>query len=495
MAIVTLVDSKATPNEGIKYITNPQKAALVESRNLDSTEDFSKQMRRTARLWRKAQGHDDRKYYHLKISFAKEDWVQNGGTLTEEKAMLIANKILVEFFNSRESVTAVHSDTDVLHVHGIINSVDLIDGKMLDMRDSEYRKLKDRVQELCRENGLKAIDWRKAVKEKREKESQNDAPVKETFAEKGLKERGQTSWKDTLRTAIDNALESCCTMEEFKEKLSEQGIVLTRCTENTISYKLGEHKACRGDTLGGDYTAAAIRDALDQNRAFLVSSMQSKEGISELEQLIGAAKDNENDATPEERTVFREWGRTVGFRRSEIDALYKYRNPACSWEEKQQVWDIYKRGKDDFFSEYNERSQAIQNAISDAYKRRKRVKTAEWAIDPRNRYKTFFGVIFAAVVFARNDSLPVIEREIKELKQKQDELRRSISAFKNATETTRETLKMKGLPLETYMDSVKKVQNLAEELHNKGRIEIKENISEKQREHKSKDGPTDPDDR
>lgn len=486
MAIVTLTASKATPYEGIIYITNPEKAALVNSRNLDTTEDFAKQMRRTAKLWRKAQGHEDRKYYHLKLSFAKEDWVRNGGTLTEEKAMSICNQILAEFFDSKESVAAAHTDTEILHVHGIVNAVDLMDGKMLDMRDSEYRKFKDRVQEICRENGLIDIDWRKAVKEKREKEIQDDAPVKETFAETSLKERGKTSWKDTLRSAIDNALADCSTMEDFKKFLSEQGVELTRCTENTISYKLGEHKACRGDTLGGDYTAAAIRDALEQNRAQLVASVQSKEESLGLEQLIGAAKDEGNDVTPEERKLFRELGRMVGFRRSEVDALYKYRNPECSWEEKTQVWDIYRQGKDKFFDEYNERSQEIKNAIDSAYKRRRRVKAAEWAIDPRNRYKTFFGIVFAAIVFARNDSLSVIEKEIQELKNKQDELRQGISVFKNATETARNTLKIKDLPLEAYMESVKHIQKLADELHNTGRINVKENMLQQQKEEKTR---------
>ncbi|MBQ2941691.1 MAG: relaxase/mobilization nuclease domain-containing protein [Clostridia bacterium] len=468
MAIVKLVSSKATPCEGIKYIINPLKAAVVTSRNLDKTEDFAMQMIRTAKLWKKAQRHKDRKYYHLKISFAKEDWKENGGMLSEEKAIQIANQMMIEFFNTKESVIAAHTDTDILHVHGIINAVDLFDGKMIDMRDYEYRKLKDRVQELCRENGLKDIDWREAVKEKREKEIIHDAPVKESFAEKGIKMRDKFTWKDTLRIVIDNAIENCCTMSEFKEYLSKQGIELTRCTEVTISYKLGEHKACRGDTLGGDYTATAIRDALEKNRTRRIASMPSKRASSGMEELIYAVKEYGNDVTIEERTVFRKFGREVGFKRAEIDELLKYRNPLCSEEMKEQAWSNYLIGKERFWNEYKERNQAIRKAVNDAYKLRRKVKAAEWAIDPRNRHKTFFGLIFALIVFSRGNNLYTIEREIEELKRKQEALHRSISVFKNTAESAYKTLKMDDLPIESYMESVKHIQNLADELHRKG---------------------------
>lgn len=465
MAIVILDASKATPSKGLNYITNPEKAALITSRNLDKTEDFEMQMRRTAKLWGKAQEHEDRKYYHLKISFAKEDWVKNGGTLTEEKAMQIVNKIMAEFFYTRESVAAVHTDTDILHVHGIINAVDLMDGKMLDMRNAEYRKLKDRVQEICREYHLIDIDWRRATKEKREREAQEEGPIKESFAEKGIKERGKSPWKDLLRIAIDSALEKCCTIEEFKAFLSEEGIELTRCTEQTISYKMGEHKACRGDTLGGDYTMQAVKDALSHNKENL--EVESSKQKPKLDEKIGAA---DTGATPDriiglnERKMLRELGRLAGVKRSEIDEWCDSA-PKASWEEKQQVWAECMAFQESFWKEYAIRQHLVQKEIENAYKKKKLVRHMEWMLDPRNRRRSLVGVIIAAIYFSRNDSTLALNFHIESLKKEQEALRREKDYFKTVSGEAFETLRQKGLSLDSYRDAVKDVQKMAQDMH------------------------------
>ncbi len=475
MAIVTIKASKATPGKALDYITEKGKAALVSVYQLDPSQDLARQMMGTAKLWGKAQDEGDRKYYHLKISFDPKDWTRNGGPLTEREALQIGMQIMREFCPGSESAGSVHTDKDHLHFHGVINAVDLETGKMLDMRNADYRRLKDRVQEICAERGLTAIDWRKATKEKRAREGQSWEAVDETFAEKGLKARGQATWKDELRAKIDAAVKSSCSMDEFRAKLQASGVTLTRCTEQTISYKLGDHKACRGDALGGDYTVAAIRDALDHNQ-----EQADPERKPSLNDRLASIQASGYDRVIglDERQQLRELGRLAGFKRSEIDQWCD-EAPRATWEEKQKAWDSYKAAKAEFWDEYAIRQQALRNEIDAAYKRRRKVKDAEWALNPRNRRSSLFGVIFAAIYLSRNDSSAMIDREIQELKRAQQQLRRDMATFKADTGEAVETLREKGLSLDAYMASVQRMQSIADQIQKKNAALL--DVAEKER--------------
>lgn len=479
MAIVIMKASKATPAKALDYITDRGKASVMACQHLDPSQDPARQMMATAKLWGKAQAEGDRKYYHLKVSFHPDDWVKNGGTLTEQEALRIGMQLMREFCPGHEGVGSVHIDKNHLHFHGAVNAVDLETGKLLDMRRADYRRLKDRAQELCAERGLNAMDWRKATKEKREREGQSWEAIDETFAEQGLKARGQATWKDELRAKIDAAVKTSCSMDEFRAKLQASGVTLTRCTEQTISYKMGEHRACRGDSLGGDFTAVAIRDALDHNQVQAdperkislndrLAAIQSGQPMGNYDRVIGL----------DERQHLRELGRLAGFKRSEIDQWCD-EAPQATWEQKQKAWDSYKATKTQFWDEYSIRQQALRNEIDAAYKRRRRVKDAEWALNPRNRRSSLFGVIFAAIYLSRNDSSAMIDREIQELKRAQQQLRRDMATFKADTGEAVETLREKGLSLDAYMASIQRMQSIADQIQQKNAALL--DVGEKER--------------
>lgn len=475
MAIITIKASKATPTKGIEYITDQGKAALIDRRNLEPGNE-AEQMMQTAKLWGKAQGEDARKYYHMKLAFAPEDWAKNGGPLTEEEALAIGMEILQKVSPTAESIGAVHTDKDHLHFHGIVNAVDLETGKLLDMRRGEYAKLKDLTQEICAQHGLTAMDWRKATKEKREREGQSQNPVDETFAEQGLKARGKATWKDELRQKIDSAARSSKDMAAFRAALKKEGVELTRCTEQTISYRLGDHKAVRGDSLGGDYTAAAIRDALQHNLdAGKVTPEQPAPGEKKLsltDQIGGAERKRDVQATggrvigKEERDAYREFGRMAGVKRSEIDALCDSAEKA-TWMEKQAVWKEYKQTNSDFWTEYNARREALKEQMDEAKRQRQKVKDAEWALNPRNRRRSLFGSVYALIVLAKSDSRFMIEAEIFQLKKAQEDLYQYQKDFRRSTGDAKEALLQKGLPLDEYMAAVKQMQEAARKIQMK----------------------------
>lgn len=311
MAILEMKASKATPHKAVKYILNPQKAAMYFVLNLDASGNYAEQMQETSDIWGKNQNEDDRKYYHNKISFAVEDWDKNGGPLSIKEAMRFGYEFVKETWPENETVGSVHVDREHLHVHLITNSVNFKTGEKLHMSDHEIRKLKDRVQEMSKEKGLYELDWKQATKEKREKQKNGELQPEEyeilTFAEKGIREREgmpisvrklsenekptKVSWKDELRVIIDYAAETSKSLKEFNETLNYYGVTTPRNTATTISYlHPGREKAVRGDTLGGAYTKAAIMEAIEYNKLQPeVEDIEQKEHPS-IEALISGAR-------------------------------------------------------------------------------------------------------------------------------------------------------------------------------------------------------------
>lgn len=492
MAIITIDYSKATPVKAVDYITS--KACIVGSCNLlDVASDpsipaslgYAQQMMATARMHQKAMEEDDRKYYHLKLSFDPRDRVENGGCLTDEMAMRIGMQLMDEIFHGGESVGGVHNDRAHMHFHGISNAVNLETGKMVDIRLEDYRRIKDRVQEICRENGLHDIDWREATRAKREREQDPEFPIQETFAEKGLQARGETSWKDDLRTIIDDAATRCSTMDEFREQLQANGVTLTRCTETTISYKLGDHKACRGDTLGADYTAAAIRDALEHNHEPELDRAGSVDNLIAGAQALAAGV---KPLTLAERQVARNLGRLAAIPRREIDAMCDHAHLA-TWEEKQLIWGNCRAAKDDFWLEYSAQNLALRKQINDAYSQRRLAKECEWILDPRNRRSSLIGIVFAMIYLSTHRNVKQWDQTIDRLKHQQQQLRKAGSHFKAKSSDATGILRERGLTKDAYLKGVKELQTWAdtirmqnEEMLTPAELEKARREAEKQRQ-------------
>ena len=84
-----------------------------------------------------------------------------------------------------------------------------------------------------------------------------------------LRNLEDTEWKDTLRQAIDEAKGCCKNRKEFQQYLQNNfGVIMTRNTVNAVSFvhpDAGEKCAIRGNTLGYEYAAESIDEALQEN--------------------------------------------------------------------------------------------------------------------------------------------------------------------------------------------------------------------------------------
>lgn len=233
--------SKAKPKNGIAYVTDEKKAKIVTVRNLFEDEDYAKQFEETASRFGKGDKFDERKYYHCKLSCARQD------NVSPEKAHAYAEELVAKLFQNYECVIATHTDTQTVHSHIIVNAVDPITGKKLQFNKQDYVKMKDEANRLGKKYGFTETDFRKRGKHSR------------TAVEKKIMLKGGTSWKEELREVIAEAIKNSTTPDKFKEYLDKcYGVKITRDGKDYSYLHPYKQKPIRGAKLGENYTKTEV---------------------------------------------------------------------------------------------------------------------------------------------------------------------------------------------------------------------------------------------
>ena len=453
MPIVKCHANKRALADTVSYIMNPLKVIARGNQGFmtaDPTEMVN-QMQETLRLHGKQKG---RHYYHVKVAFSLEDRPENGGSLTAEKANAYAAKYASYLWSGKEVIWACQDHGASIHIHFVVAACDIETGKKLNVNNQEYCKWKDYAQTLAVEFGLTPLDWREAVRKKKTQDRQMGFPVYESFAEKGRKAKGKDTYKDQLRKIIDQALVKAKNMEEFRIELQKSDVVLTRCTSATISYKWGERRAYRGDSLGDDYIAIAVHNRLLHNQR--QTGIESKIKTAELR------AGGKRVLSQEETESIYDFGRVIGLSREEVGQLVDHALYA-SRAGKKQAWDVWRANKDRFWESYRQSQAEIANHLDDLYRQRKLLKQSEWILNPYNTKTSLWGILFAFVLrLSSHTSLQEIEAEIALYKEIRARLRKNIELFKKASEKGIQSLKDYDFSIEEYLLAISQMHTSAD---------------------------------
>ena len=188
--------------------------------------------------------------YHFRQSFRT-------GEITPDEALEVGYETAMRWTKGKHAfVVCVHTDTDHLHCAIIYNSTKLDgSGKFNNFKNSSFavRRLSDLV---CIEHGLSVIENPKPSKGKNYAEWLNGK---------------EPSWQEKLRKKVDELLPSCTTFTEFITALKEAGYKVNENRKHISVLAPGQKKPTRLNTLGGDYTEAAIRERLGMIRSVACS--------------------------------------------------------------------------------------------------------------------------------------------------------------------------------------------------------------------------------
>ncbi|HES8074041.1 TPA: relaxase/mobilization nuclease domain-containing protein [Streptococcus pyogenes] len=232
MATIKLSTTK-NANALLKYV---EKRSEV-SNSLDCDVDYVRnQFKATREIWAKNGGIQA---HHVIQSFKPDE-------VDPQKANEIGLQLAEKLAKGHEVAIYTHTDKDHIHNHIVINAVNYEDGRKFHAHGQEaidyVRKISD---ELCKEHGLSIVEER-------------SADVRYTLAERSLLQKGKSSWKDEIRTAIDFSKEQAISFEDFQERLKDQGVQATLGGKNITYEHLESNKKVRGTKLGWAYEKETI---------------------------------------------------------------------------------------------------------------------------------------------------------------------------------------------------------------------------------------------
>ena len=226
-----------TTGSANRLISYAEKKA-VEREGVDCNHEYAKsQFATTRELHGKTGGIQA---HHIIQSFKP-------GEVTPGVANQLGKELAEKVAKGHECVVYTHADKDHIHNHIVINSVNHENGKKLHLHGQQaIDKVRGLSDELCKERGLSVV-------------KEPTSKVRYTLAEQGILERGETSWKDELRQAIDYEKAHSKSYEDFKNNLTEKYGIEVKERGKHISYKHPDYKKfVRGKTLGLDYERGTI---------------------------------------------------------------------------------------------------------------------------------------------------------------------------------------------------------------------------------------------
>lgn len=167
-------------------------------------------------------------FYHYDQAF------KDGETITPKTAHEIAVKFAEDNYPDFEVVIATHVDNEHLHSHFIINSVSFKTGKKLHEGPKTLQKLRSYSDQICKQYGLTTLEPYTGGKSKSLASREYRAAAK-----------GQ-SWKFSLMNAIDMAMKTSGTKQDFIRNMEHQGYAVRwEDRRKYITYTCPNTMSCR----------------------------------------------------------------------------------------------------------------------------------------------------------------------------------------------------------------------------------------------------------
>ena len=189
MAIVKCLAASVGVGKGLNYVMNKEKTERAYITGIDCRPETAEmEMNTVKNCFGKTGG---RQYYHFIQSFSPED------KLSFETAHEIGVKFS-ETFDGYQCVVATHMNTDNIHNHIIMNSVNFRNGKKYHQTIKDLAMIKEVSNNLCQQYHLAVTE----VKAKK-----NDEPL----------------WKKKLRKCALDALKKSKSRQEFIGQMNAMG--------------------------------------------------------------------------------------------------------------------------------------------------------------------------------------------------------------------------------------------------------------------------------
>lgn len=254
---------------------------------------FDLECRELNEKYHKNQKYNEIKSHHYILSFDPKDVTENG--LTGKQAQQLGLEYAKKNFPGHQALVCTHTDghneSGNIHVHIVINSLRKydIEKRAFMTQRSEYRAgckhhltkdylihLKQSVMDICHREHLHQVDLLTPAEKKisdREYHANRRGQKKLDARNQKMRSEGiaprKTNYqtqKEFLRTAIENAASSACTLDEFQKLLMEKYHITLKISRGRFSYLHPErNKPITGRNLGTHYEKDYLMPLLEEN--------------------------------------------------------------------------------------------------------------------------------------------------------------------------------------------------------------------------------------
>lgn len=239
----TKISSTKSTSRAINYAEKraEEKSAL----NCDI--DYAKSsFKATREMYGKTDGNEG----HVVIQSFKPNEV------TPEQCNQLGLELAEKIAPNHQVAVYTHNDTDHVHNHIVINSIDLETGKKFNNNKKALHDIRQANDEVCQSHNL-------SIPEEK-------AKLRYTQAEQNIIDKSnndKVSWKNQVRMAIEETKEQATDFDDFKQRLETKGVEVARVTNKTITYlHIEENKKVRGNKLGEDYEKGEIVNAINKQK-------------------------------------------------------------------------------------------------------------------------------------------------------------------------------------------------------------------------------------
>ena len=351
--------------DSLRYICNPEKAAIVGG-NAGAGPDASYQvMKRNKEYWSKTGGSQG---FHYIISFPPDCHVD------AKTAAAVAEEFTEELLDGRHYYTyAVHNDRSHMHVHIVFDSVSAQDGAMFHSPKGDWEKRSQPIADrVCRRHGLPELgfgetrtgvdygEWKlrkERETEERRQHQKDRSRAKASGADQGEfhadewyrfhgsgrsrneKDPYPRNWFDLMRDDIDEAILHSPTYSEFLKYL--QSLDYTVRDGKYLSLKPKEReRAIRTLRLGRGYGKEEIQQRIEYVRTHPFDEKDfriygEKETVSRL-LFVRVRTFGKWRMNAFQRQFFQRWRNTCLIRRPDFRAVRGSRGAVMRLEELSQ---------------------------------------------------------------------------------------------------------------------------------------------------------------
>ena len=277
MAVTSIWPITGNVGAVIDYATNPQKTSVANPSELaalhaiDNVVEYTADQMKTENCQLVSGINCIPAIAKDQFMKAKSDFNQFGGRtcfhgyqsfrageVDADTAHKIGVALAKELWGDRfEVVVATHLNTDHYHNHFVVNSVSFMDGKKFYNLKSDYQRMREVSDRLCREHKLSVI-----------RDPQDKG---KNYSQWSAERNGKPTYQSIVKADIDRAILASTTMRDFYRVMEQMGYRLKLYTKSgsllkhPVAIPPGSSKGVRLDRLGYDYTLDGITDRILQN--------------------------------------------------------------------------------------------------------------------------------------------------------------------------------------------------------------------------------------